>query len=149
MRQPVGYMLRGIAAIGLIAGCGTIAPESYDEGDRAVSVSLDPAVVERGQQLTVRALIQNRSDNLANYSSGSGCAYGVRIVRKGVDYTPMIPGTTNICTAAITSFPVPAQGSREFPSHLTANAPPGEYEVTVRWILQPFVREVTTKMVIR
>lgn len=149
MRQPIGSILTGIAAIGLIAGCGTVAPESYDEGDRAVSVLLEPAVVERGQQVTVRAVIQNRSDNLANYSSGSGCAYGVRVVRKGVDFTPAIPRTTNICTAAITSFPVPAQGSREFLSHLTATAPPGEYEVTVRWILQPFVREVTTKMVIR
>ncbi len=150
MFQSLRSILAGIATVGVISGCGgPMAPASYDEGDLTVSVSLLPGVVDRAQQLTVRAEMHNRSDHPTNHSSGSSCPYVVRIFRNGADVTSLFPEPRSPCLIAGRSFPVPAQSSREFPFQLTAAAPPGEYEVMVKWKLHPLVKDVAARLVIR
>ncbi|MHB1328289.1 MAG: hypothetical protein ACYC2K_08820 [Gemmatimonadales bacterium] len=114
-----------------------------------MSARLEPSTVKRGEQLWIRAEMLNRSDAPVSYASGNSCAYGVRITRKGVDYSGLSLEAIQSCLDVISSFPVPANSVRTFPFRLTANAPPGEYEVHVIWSLQPFVRPLTTKLVIR
>lgn len=132
----------------LSGSCTTTAPSSYDDGDIGFAVRLEPSVVPQGEPFVLKADIINRATWTATYVSGDSCPFGVKVTRKGIDITPLMSRPLG-CLTAITEHPVSPGTTRTFPYPLTANAPPGEYDVTVSWSVQPFVLPLTAKLVVR
>lgn len=147
--------LSATLGIVILAACQSTAPSaleppsSYEAGDLLVRVELDAPIVKRGSEFTVQAMIENNGDQATGHSAPGACPWSAQVLRKGVDVTELFTESIQVCLAMTMSYSVPAGGMRSFPKKLTAGAPPGEYQVIVRWAMAPAVEQVATRFIVR
>ncbi len=148
--QVRSWRAGGLLCLGsLMAGCGSVGPSESAHGNFRAVLTLEPTVVKRGEQFTIRVEMINQSDEPLRLDMGMSCPFFTGVRRGDDPLHGAFPETRYSCLTIGSILEIPARDRYVASRPVTANVSPGDFEVHIDWTINdPPIRSLAAKLTV-